>query len=407
MRYPSSMTLLCVCMVAAPAAALTFNEALAIAEQQSPALQGQRAAISGAQAVGTAAGTLPDPRLIAGVENLPVSGPERFTLTRDFMTMKRIGLMQEVPNRAKREARVQVTQAKAKREEAMLVVARLQVRQALARAWAAVRFAGERQGVLKELVLENQRLQDTLSARIGAGSAPASDMLMARQESLGLADRRDDLSRDEAKARAALQRYVGARAGEMLEGDAPLSPRTAEQVRARLHQHAEIVVYGPMVQMAEAELREAQAEARGDWSWEVAYSRRGSQYGDMVSFQVNMDLPWQRARRQDPMIAARRSEAQRIAAEGEELQRRHAQEVDEQLAELAALQSQRERAQATGLRLAQDRVALALAGYQSNRESLGSVLSARRELLEVRLRIVDLQAQQADLRIRLDNLVAE
>ena len=154
-------------------------------------------------------------------------------------------------------------------------------------------------------------------------------------------------------------------------------------------------------------MREAQAEARGDWSWEVAYARRGSQFGDMLSFQFTFELPWQKERRQGPLIAARESEAQKIEADRAELERRHAQEADEQLAELQALERQHERARTAALRLAQERVALALAGYESGRESLAAVLTARREQLDARMRVIELDAQRADLRARLNDLVLE
>jgi len=43
--------------------------------------------------------------LTVGVDNLPVTGADAFDPTADFMTMKKIGLRQDVPARAKREAR--------------------------------------------------------------------------------------------------------------------------------------------------------------------------------------------------------------------------------------------------------------------------------------------------------------
>ena len=49
-----------------------------------------------------AAGQLPDPVLKVGVNNLPVDGPDRFSLTRDFMTMRSIGVMQEFTRDDKR-----------------------------------------------------------------------------------------------------------------------------------------------------------------------------------------------------------------------------------------------------------------------------------------------------------------
>jgi outer membrane protein TolC len=52
-------------------------------------------------------------------------------------------------------------------------------------------------------------------------------------------------------------------------------------------------------------------------------------------------------------------------------------------------------------------VALALASYQAGRGDLGAVLAARREAVDTKLRLIDLDAQRAALRVRLTTLVAE
>lgn len=219
----------CLLLQAAPALALDFDAALALAEQQSPALQAQQAALSGQLSAQGAAAALPDPRLSVGIENLPISGPERGSLNRDSMTMQRLALMQEVPNRAKRAARSEGAAARAERERALLAVARLQLREALTRAWLAQRFVAQRQALLEELLAENQGLQSTLLARIAGGGAMPAELLMARQEALALADRRDELGRDAGQARAALRRLIGPRADEALDGEAPLARLRPEQ----------------------------------------------------------------------------------------------------------------------------------------------------------------------------------
>lgn len=388
-------------------AALSFDEATRLARDQAPALMAQHSALAGARSAQGAAGTLPDPRLIVGVDNLPISGGDRYSLTRDFMTMQRIGLMQDVPNRAKRAAREAGAQARVERERAMLAVVRLAVQRDAALAWLAVHFAERRVVQLAELERENRLLLDTLDARIAAGRAMPAERTMARQESLALADRRDDAMRDVDKARAALRRWVGVRADEGLAGEPPALALTPEQVRADLHRHAEIAPYAAMQAMAQADVREADAEQRGDWGWELAYSRRGPLYGDMVSFQFTFDLPWQRDQRQQPQLMARQKEAERIEAEREETMRRHREELDTQLAELQALDRQHARLAGSGQTLAAERVALALASYQSGRGDLGAVLSARREAADTRLRLIDLEAQRHALRVRLSTLVAE
>ena len=391
----------------ASAAGLGFDEAQRLARDQAPSLLAQRAALDGALAAQPAAGTLPDPRLNLGVDNLPVSGPDAWSLTRDFMTMQRIGLMQEVPNRAKRDAREAAAGARVQRERALLAAVQLAVQREAALAWLAAWFAQARVARLSELERENEILLATLAARVASGRAMPSDQTMARQEALAIADRRDDARRDIAKARAALRRWVGARADEALAGEPAALAVDAAQLRAGLHRHADIAPYAAQRALAEAETVEADAEQRGDWAWELVYSKRGAQYGDMMSFQLSFDIPWQRSQRQQPQIAAKRQEVQRIEAERDETLRRHREELEAWLAELEAVDAQRERLRGAGQALAAERVALALAAYEAGRADLASVLGARREAVETRLRLNDLDAQRLALQVRLTTLIAE
>ena len=394
-------------LVAGQAHALGFAEALSIAEQQSPRAAALRLQIDAAESAQKAAGTLPDPKLAVGVESLPISGMDRWSLTRDSMTSQRIALMQEVPNQAKRDAKVASAQARVERERATQTLQRLQIRQEVALAWVAAQAVEQREQLLTELLAENQRLQDSLPARVAGGSAQANDSLAAQQEALALSDRRDDLRRDRSKARAMLRRWVGPRADEALSGGPGALTRPVEQLRTDLAHHAELELYPAMQRMARAESHEAQAESRGDWSWEVAYNRRGRQWGDMVSFQVTFDLPWQKDRRQVPMIEAKQRELERLEAEQDDVARRHLQELDDNTAELQALQSQLERLNGTGLRLARERADLALTNYRAAKGDLSAVLVTRAQVLEARMRLIDLQAQRDGLVVRLNNLIAD
>ena len=368
-------------LVSPVAYALDFAEARLIAEQQSPRISAQQLQVNVAESVQKAAGSLPDPKLSLGIENYPISGMDRWSMTRESMTMQRLALMQEVPNRAKRDAQVASAQARVDRERAALVLQRLQIRQELSLAW--------------------------IPARVAGGTAQAGDLLVAQQEALTLTDRRDDLQRDRAKARAALRRWVGSRADEALQGDPGPLTRPVAQLRTELANHAELELYPAMQSMARAESREAQSETRGDWAWEIAYSRRDRRWGDMVSFQVTFDLPWQKDRRQVPMIEAKRHELERLDAEREDVARRHLQELDDSAAELQALNSQIDRLQTAGLQLVRNRAALALSNYRSAKGDLSAVLSARAQVLETRMRLIDLGAQRDSLVARLNSLIAD
>ena len=386
---------------------LAYADALRLALDQAPMVQAQQAALASVQAAQPAAAALPDPRLSLGIENLPISGADRDNFSRDFMTMQRIALSQELPNRAKRAARADGAAAKVERERANLVAVQLAQQREAALAWLAVYFAEQRGTHLARLEHENRLLTDTLPPRIAAGRVMPAELALARQEALALADRRDDAARDIARARSALRRWVGERSDEPLAGQPDVPAPQPGHLHAHLAQNAEIAPLVAQQALARAEAAEADADQRGDWGWTLAYSKRSPAYSDMLSFQVSIDLPWQRGQRQQPLLAAKRYDIARLDAERDALLRQHQAELDTWLADLAALDAQWARAQGPGTALADQRVTLALASYEAGRGDLGAVLAARRERAEAAQRLLDLDAQRLALRVRLNTLIAE
>jgi outer membrane protein TolC len=390
-----------------PQPGLSFKQALDAAVARAPTLAARRAAAEGTAAARASAGRLPDPRLALGVDNLPVTGEDAFSLTDDFMTMGKIGWMQEVPNRDKRRARADVANALAEREQALLIAEVQAVRRDAALAWLKRYFAERRLALFASLEAENRVLQDTVNARIAAGRALPVEATMARQEAVQLADRRDELIRERAQAQAALKRWVLELADAPLVGDPPPLAIDPAHLRENLERHAELAVFDPMARMAAAEAREVQAGKKGDWGWEVSYAQRGPDFSEMVSFQVSFELPLFASQRRDPQILAKRKEVDRIAAERQEMLRKHAEEIEAELAEQAQLTSRLTRLRDTALPLAEERVRLLTASYRAGRADLGAVLLARRERAETQLKAVELEAELAALRARLAYLIVE
>ncbi len=262
--------------IAASAAAggLSLSDATELAREQSPSLRALRASVAGSTIAQPAAAALPDPRLLVGVDNLPVEGPDRYSFSRDPGTMQRLGVMQEVPNRAKRDARLQLAQARTERDRLQLAAAELGVRREAMRAWVAVYYAQQRLAWLDRLQHENGLLQQTLPSRIAAGQAPAAELTMARQEALAIADRHDELARDLAKARAALRRLIGVRADETLTGEPPAWPVDATALRGNLHRHTELAPYDGLLAMGQAEVGESESETPSTCRCARASARR-------------------------------------------------------------------------------------------------------------------------------------
>src|SRR5687767_8270136 len=82
---------------------LTLDAAVERALQSAPRVSAGIANLDATQALTVSAGRLPDPELIVGLDNLPVTGPDAYSTTRDFMTMRKVGVMQEFPAPAARK----------------------------------------------------------------------------------------------------------------------------------------------------------------------------------------------------------------------------------------------------------------------------------------------------------------
>jgi outer membrane protein, heavy metal efflux system len=392
---------------AAQAAPMGFEQALLLAEQRSAALAARQATADGAQQTRTAAGQLPDPKLAVGVENFPVSGPQRFSGNREAMTMRRVGVMQDVPNAAKRAAQRDAAGAKAQRERSMLETERLAVRREAALAWLGLHYAEKKLAAFAALEQENRLLQDTLSARLTSGAAGPADALVARQDALDLADRRDELLAAVEQARALLRRWTGDQPELSADGVAPDLRPDLSRLLGGLDQHVDLRAFGAMLAMAQADVDEARAMRQGDWGWEVAYAHRARAFGDMLSFQLTFELPVSKATRQEPVIASRQKEVERLQAERDDALRRVRAEVDVQVAELQRLERSLQRQRSQSLPLAQERAQVTLASYQSGRADLGAVLAARKNATEAQLRALDLQGQVSAQHARLSYLIAE
>lgn len=405
-RYGVCLGVTLLALAAGPVAAegLSFEAALQAAEANTPQLQARRAAVASATEAAPAADALPDPKAFVGIDNLPIDGPDRFSTSRDFMTMQKIGLMQDFPNGGKRQAQADAAQAQVSQAQAQLLLARVTVRIETATAWLN-RYYLERQiGLLDELDRDNRLLADVVKAQLAAGKGMAADALLPSQEGIALGNRRDELQRDRAKAEAALQRWVGNVSQLGLAGEPPQFTVDAAQLRQHVEHHPELLLFQPMAAQATAELHTAEAARRPDWGVELAYQNRGPAFSDMVSLQVTLDLPLFTGTRQNPLVRARQQALLSIEAEREAMLREHRATLDAEVADYAALTQQLNRQQQEALPLARQRVELQLAAYQSGRADLTLVLQARRELRDSRLQAIALENQQQVLAARLHYL---
>lgn len=377
------------------AGALTFDDALRLAENNAPSLIAQDAKIQAASSDAIPAGELPDPKLLVGVQNFPTGGPDRWSIDQDFMTMQMVGVRQEVPNSEKRKARIEVADAAVDSAVAQRRIERLKVRESTALAWISSYSVERKEALFHDFYKENRLLSETVRAQIAGGRAQPADAVTPKQEAAQLAEQQDDLVRQRTQARAALKRWIGPAANDTLAGTLPQWPVNPAGYTHTLQHHPELAAFVPMTREAEAKVREAVSQKQSDWSWELDYQHRGRQFGDMVSVQLSWDLPLFADSRQNPRIAARQAELSQLESEREALSREHTQQLESELADYERLDRAVQRNQQTLLPLAQQKVDLSMASYRAGKGDLNAVVAARRELIAVRLKQVDAQEQRA------------
>ncbi|HCT03806.1 MAG TPA: hypothetical protein DIW86_00385 [Pseudomonas sp.] len=377
------------------ASALTLDDALRLAQNNAPSLTAESAKLHAATQAAIPAGELPDPKLVVGLQNFPIGGPNRGTLYGDDMTQQMIGIQQQVPSRDKRKARVELADATVERTAAEGRIERLNVRQATAQAWIRAYAVEQKQALFPAFYQQNRLLQDSVRAQLAGGRGQASDAVIPRQEAADLNGREDELTEQRAQARAALKRWIGPAANEAPSGALPNWTLDSHGLSHNLHQHPELQAYAPRTREAQARLQEAKAQKTSDWSWEVDYGHRGREFGDMVNVQFTFDLPIFPGRRQNPGIAAKQAELDQLDAEREAATREHVQRLDDDLAQYQRLDRAVQRSQDSLVPLAEEKVRLSLAGYRAGKADLMSVVGARRELVEARFKQIDALEQRA------------
>ncbi len=153
----------------------TVEAALKIA----PRFEAQRAAIDGAQAAVVSAGSLPDPEMVAGADNLPSEGVAAWSFDRDRMTLRKIGVMHIFSNDETR----QLQRERAERETAVadrqLAKTRFETSPAVQDTW----ITG---AVTEESLVRRRSLKPHIEFQAAASRADPASGLVSAAEALAV-----------------------------------------------------------------------------------------------------------------------------------------------------------------------------------------------------------------------------
>lgn len=386
-------TLAVAAALASPARAgpLTFAQALDRAAADAPSLQAAALQTAAARASARAAGALPDPKLSLGVEGFPASGPNAGHPSRDDFSDLRVGIMQDVPNKGRRQAAVAGATAAISQAEAARLVELRKVKVATALAWIDLAYAERRLAAVDQVLTSLRPLWEAQPSAVAAGRERPGQALSPIQMQANLEDRRSEQAADLVRASAELTRWTG-EAGPAVAGEPPHFPVDAGALRAALETNPTLLAYRSAASRADAEVNAARAAERPDWTWEVGYQRRDPRFGDMVSAGVTVSLPLFASTRQKPLVAARRADASRLVAEREDARRALAAQLDADLADHQMHHDQWMRTTGAVVPAAQRRADLETASYAAGAATLADVLDAMTALADAKLTALEREA---------------
>jgi outer membrane protein TolC len=372
--------------VLASPATLTLREAIRIALARAPLIEADQAGVLAAREEAARAGALPDPMLTVGIDNLPVTGADAFDPNADFMTMKKIGLRQEIPSGAKREARRSLAAREVDQARAREQATQLAVRRSTADAWIDLWAAGNELAALEALRTQAGLAVELAKARVAGGGASVGDALATQAAALELDNTIEAARATQAAAQAGLARWVGDVPADVGR-EAPsfdALPHDQAQLLATIDRIGPLLASATEVETAARAIDVARAERRPDWTMGAAYGQRSGGRDDMLMIEVGIGLPWFTRNRQDRGIAAREADYQAAVATREDLRQQAAAEIRVGVARWAGLKRQVALHEDALLPLAHDRSTTALAAYRAG-GPLQPWLDARRDELAVHL----------------------
>jgi outer membrane protein TolC len=258
----------------------------------------------------------------------------------------------------------------------------------VALAWLDAFEAQQRAATLRALLTQMMAEREVSAARVSAGRDRATDVLALDSE---LSSSRDELilaERDEGRARAALSRWIGEAALR------PLPARLAHELTAPLDlasiahsfdAHPALQSTERAIEAALSDVDRARAERNPDWGWELMYGQRRDDRSDMVTFQVTVGLPWNRADRQDRRIASRLAEVSALHSDLSDRHRMLEAEFASIRADLTASVERLREHEGERIPTARARLETAQAAYAGGSGSLMDVWRARRAWIETNL----------------------
>jgi outer membrane protein TolC len=392
---------------AQPTIPLDIRSAAELAVGRSQTLKASEASAGAARSMAVVAGQRPDPVLRVSLDNMPINGADRWSTSRDFMTMRSVGVMQMLPNEAKRRSRSQRYELQALAALAQREQQAIEVRRTTALAWFERRAADQRLALLDRQIEASKQQVSAAEAALRGAKGSQVDWIAAKDAWMVLEQSRLQTLADQAVARQSLARWTGLPLDHPLADMPRLSVTALDALSpvAVMNRHPELAAQKARILVAQADADVARLERDPDWSVEVMLSQRGPAYSDMVSIGLSVPLPINRRNRQDMEWAARLSEAEAMDSEWNDARQARTLEIEATRAGWTAALAQLDVIDRERTPLANQRLESTLAAYRAGTTPLTAVLEARQSNLMLAMERIETELRAARLWTALEFLL--
>jgi len=387
--------------------ALEMGEVQTLAVTRQPLLEGLNAQARAERESAIASEQLPDPKLIGGIQDLPVSSGDAGSFTRDSDTQIQVGVMQEFPRAAKRQLRGALNAREADRLDAEHQLAERTIRRDAALAWLELWRYDQARMLTRANLREAEAQTQAVEIALKTGTATQAELLAARMEAGRLRDTLAGSEQSIEHARNLLSRWIGQAAFRPVCPDLPMSPPILplEVVLERVRSHPHLDGLRVQIAAAETAAELARAEYAPDWRVELGYADRPA-FSEMVSLQFGIDLPVLTRNRQDRGVAAALAKQDVAESAVQDALRQLESEARLNHHDSLRLAERLKNYDAELLPQAGSRIKAAIAGWGAGRNALREVLDGRRAALELQMTRLELQHDAAKHVVQLHYLGA-
>jgi cobalt-zinc-cadmium efflux system outer membrane protein len=387
---------------------LTMQDAIRLALTDQPMLAARQASIDAAEQQAISASQLPDPKLTAGVKDLPVDTSSAYSVRDDNFTMFTVGLIQDFPRGDKLRLKGLRKHLEADMDRFGMDNDKRAITRETALAWLDVSEAEQALALTRKMGAESGLQIKSLESAYQNGRASQADWLAAKVEAGLVNDKVADWQHRGERMRAGLSRWIGDEAQRPLVEDlSTLSPMpTLPALIAAVDQHPSVSSLKKQIEVSDADIGLAKQAYKSDFSVEGYFGYRPA-YADFAGVQVTMDLPFFGANRQDRELSA----ALRLSDAAQDHKADLLRDLHSQVTQnYIDWHHARERAETFDSEIipdAQRRVDAARSAYASGRGSFDAVISARRGLLDTELQRLALVVESARAQVRVQYFSAQ